>query len=35
MTQPGGADGAGEESRAHGTERSDTQHSDTELATPN
>ena len=30
MTQPGGADGPGEESRAHGTERSDTQHSDTE-----
>src|SRR6202035_1861612 len=30
MTQPGGADGPGEESRAHGTERGDTQRSDTE-----
>ncbi len=30
MTQPGGADGPGEESQAHGTERRDTHHSDTE-----
>ena len=30
MTQPGGADGPGEERRAHGTERSDPQRSDTE-----
>jgi hypothetical protein len=30
MTQPGGADGPGEESQAHGTERRDTQPSDTE-----